>query len=486
MTLDIPRFNIVVLSIAAFVCVSFFAMFFSFLPYAYAEDTATNTVSTYAFILTKNISDNIQPDGYTADQFSFSVVGNGYDELVTLSPFTPDTAMGSIMLPEGDYTLTEMGPPGFVPADWTVKWSGYGCDNTPTGMSTTMTVTADDTSANVCDANNQWRPLTPPPPTPVYGCTDVEADNYDMLATEDDGSCVYTVPAPVYLIDGYVWHDANENGRIDEDEEFLEGWELQLVNGTTTLQTQSDASGYFSFEVTEGVWTLSEVLEEGWKQVYPTPTTYVITVPDDFTDQPLAAFFPLSLFVKVAQAQTPVSGGPYNFGNVFVGAPAPVSQTPSCTFDASRSVVNPGDTVMLTWSTADANTVTIDNGIGTVATSGTTTVVVQGSSAYTLTADNAGSTAVCTVKVQTKASSGGGQGRRINRDVPTVQAGGGGAAPQTPQPIPRVLGEQVSIVPAGAPNTGFGGATTQRDLAFFWVAILLLSLVVIFATRKSV
>lgn len=34
-------------------------------------------------------------------------------------------------------------------------------------------------------------PPPPPPPPPVLGCTDPGATNYDPLATQDDGSCIY-------------------------------------------------------------------------------------------------------------------------------------------------------------------------------------------------------------------------------------------------------------------------------------------------------
>jgi len=70
-------------------------------------------------------------------------------------------------------------------------------------------------------------------------------------------------------------------------------------------------------------------------------------------------------------------------------------------FSADPSTITVGESSTLSWSVTDATSVTIDNGIGTVALSGTTAVSPTTTTTYTLTATNtAGSvTATTTVMV---------------------------------------------------------------------------------------
>jgi len=70
-------------------------------------------------------------------------------------------------------------------------------------------------------------------------------------------------------------------------------------------------------------------------------------------------------------------------------------------FFANPSTINQGESPTLTWSVSDATTVTITPGIGTVASSGSTSVSPVVTTTYTLIATNsAGSvTATCTVTV---------------------------------------------------------------------------------------
>jgi len=70
-------------------------------------------------------------------------------------------------------------------------------------------------------------------------------------------------------------------------------------------------------------------------------------------------------------------------------------------FSADPSTIAVGESSTLSWSVTDATTVTIDNGVGSVALSGTTTVSPITTTTYTLTATNtAGSvTATTTVTV---------------------------------------------------------------------------------------
>lgn len=75
----------------------------------------------------------------------------------------------------------------------------------------------------------------------------------------------------------------------------------------------------------------------------------------------------------------------------------------SATFSASPATITSGNHATLSWSTANATMVTIDNGIGTVPVSGSTTVSPSTTTQYTLTAtgpNGSPATATATVTVQ--------------------------------------------------------------------------------------
>jgi hypothetical protein len=68
------------------------------------------------------------------------------------------------------------------------------------------------------------------------------------------------------------------------------------------------------------------------------------------------------------------------------------SPGPSISFSASPDFIQKGGTSTLRWQTTDATDVSIDNGIGAVATSGSLTVTPSTTTEYTLTASGAGVT----------------------------------------------------------------------------------------------
>ena len=79
-----------------------------------------------------------------------------------------------------------------------------------------------------------------------------------------------------------------------------------------------------------------------------------------------------------------------------------VSQFPPTTvssFTADNLSVTEGDAVTLAWNTTNANSVSIDNGVGSVSVSGTAQVVVSGTTTFTLTATGYGGSATATVTV---------------------------------------------------------------------------------------
>ena len=90
-------------------------------------------------------------------------------------------------------------------------------------------------------------------------------------------------------------------------------------------------------------------------------------------------------------------------GGVTPGNDPPVVNS----FTASSSTITPGENIILTWNVSNATTVSINQGIGTVAApSGSTTVTPVSTTIYTLTATNSAgsSTATLTVTVGSELS----------------------------------------------------------------------------------
>ncbi len=155
-----------------------------------------------------------------------------------------------------------------------------------------------------------------------------------ISVTLQDGetiTCTFTNDQNRYILEGYVWHDANENDnweQFDENQEDgnytendLSGWTVTATNGSATLTTATDADGHYSFEVIAGTWTISEVIQNEWQQTFPNNGTHVITVPEVVTSVPAASFFASirNLIAPTAHAAVIGTFGPFNFGNVFKG-----------------------------------------------------------------------------------------------------------------------------------------------------------------------
>lgn len=80
-------------------------------------------------------------------------------------------------------------------------------------------------------------------------------------------------------------------------------------------------------------------------------------------------------------------------------APPSSSSAPTAELTASPSVISAGDQVTLEWKTTDATDVSIDNGVGSVPTSGVKTVTPSQTTTYNLTATGPGGTANATATV---------------------------------------------------------------------------------------
>jgi hypothetical protein len=77
---------------------------------------------------------------------------------------------------------------------------------------------------------------------------------------------------------------------------------------------------------------------------------------------------------------------------------------PTATLSASPASISAGQSATLTWSTTNATTVSINQGIGTVALSGTRSVAPAATTTYTLTATNANGSVTATTSVTVNAA----------------------------------------------------------------------------------
>jgi hypothetical protein len=221
------------------------------------------------------------------------------------------------------------------------------------------------------------------------GVHSADADGFDVVAVKatqtvcDQPEDVVIPEVDTYRIKGYVWNDDNTNTEWDgiTDEEQLEsplaGWVVRITNGTTTLSTTTDETGFYYFEVPAGTWTITEEVKEGWERT--TQESHVVTVPAPVTVTLLESV--MQYIVPVAEAAVLATYGDYNFGN--------------------------------------------------------------------------NETAIATTT--TSSGSRGGGGSRPRSKV-------AGDSISTTTPTPLVLGDQVSVVPQGAPGAGHGGASNQVSL----------------------
>lgn len=101
-------------------------------------------------------------------------------------------------------------------------------------------------------------------------------------------------------------------------------------------------------------------------------------------------------------------------------APVTVTQTPVVVprcdaFTVSPTSVRRGSTATLSWSTTNATNVSINNGVGTVALDGSSSVTVNNDTTYTLTATNGAATDSCQTTVRIEGGGGGGGGSNSPR-----------------------------------------------------------------------
>ena len=173
----------------------------------------------------------------------------------------------------GDQQITE--PPL---ANWIINLSGpvtmadttdingfYQFNNLPAG---TYTITETNQPG--------WQQIYPSSP-----------GSYTVVLTE--GELVFSknfanqiIPPKPGSICGKKFNDLNGNG-INDNEPGIQGWVINLSNGTVQLTATTDAKGEYCFNnLLPGTYTLTETNKTGWEQTKPTsPNSYTIELTSD-------------------------------------------------------------------------------------------------------------------------------------------------------------------------------------------------------------
>ena len=79
--------------------------------------------------------------------------------------------------------------------------------------------------------------------------------------------------------------------------------------------------------------------------------------------------------------------------------PAPVAVKPTASISADRTSIQKGESVRLTWTTTDAQNISIAPEVGAVTAQGSTTVTPADSATYSITATGAGGSADASVRI---------------------------------------------------------------------------------------
>ena len=114
-----------------------------------------------------------------------------------------------------------------------------------------------------------------------------------------------------------------------------------------------------------------------------------------------SALMVLTLCVAGCHKNTPIPPPPPapTGNNAPSGGAAPAPGSPTATLTAEPSRIESGQTANLSWTTTNANDVSINNGIGTVGASGTQPVSPRDTTTYTLTANGPNGTTRATATV---------------------------------------------------------------------------------------
>jgi hypothetical protein len=75
---------------------------------------------------------------------------------------------------------------------------------------------------------------------------------------------------------GQKFHDLNCNGKIDQGEPALQGWQINATSGPNTYSATTGSDGWYAIQVPPGTYTINEVVQPGFQQSAGGP--YIVTL----------------------------------------------------------------------------------------------------------------------------------------------------------------------------------------------------------------
>lgn len=156
---------------------------------------------------------------------------------------------------------------------WT--WDRDG-GNQSYAMGTTQTVltgqhsVTEDQQADYHNLN--WSCVDSQNQTPLGNGT---GESLSVNVSTHGATCTFTNVRNTGTVEGYKFNDLNGNGAWDQPAEpGLEGWTIQLSNGSSTL---TDANGHYQFNlVPTGTYTVNEVQQPDWTNTTPLSVANVV------------------------------------------------------------------------------------------------------------------------------------------------------------------------------------------------------------------
>ena len=138
---------------------------------------------------------------------------------------------------------------------------------------------------------------------------------YPQVASEQESD--------TYQLEGYVWHDANQN-EDNDGEEGLWGWSVTASLGTTTVEAVTDETGKYSLMVTPGTWVITSEVLPGWERT--TPESYVVVVPAEDSEEVSKWVEWWKYIVPTAEAALVATYGGYDFGLLLIPSFPPTEE----------------------------------------------------------------------------------------------------------------------------------------------------------------